>query len=74
MIKTVAGDTVGTKFLRIADVCDETGMRPSTIYAYVAAGKFPKMVKLGPRCSGWFEPEVTAWKAERIAERDQVAT
>jgi len=50
MIKTAAGATVGTappthRFMRLPAVCETTGLKPSTLYAYVAAGKFPKPVK-----------------------------
>lgn len=59
------------RFLRIRAVCDATGLKQSTLYAYVAAGRFPKPIKLGPRCSAWDESEVIAWQAEKIAKRDQ---
>jgi prophage regulatory protein len=78
MIKTAAGATVGTapphsrRFLRIRDVCEATGLRPSTLYAYVAAGKFPKQFRIGPRCAAWDEAEVLAWKAQCLSKREQV--
>lgn len=62
---------VARRFLRIRAVCDATGLKQSTLYAYVAAGRFPKPVKLGPRCSAWDESEVLAWRAEKLAARDQ---
>lgn len=77
MIKTAAGATVGTappaprRFLRIRAVCDMTGLKPSTLYAYVAAGKFPKQFPIGPRCAAWDADEVARWQDQRIAQRDQ---
>ena len=41
----------------------------SSIYALVAAGKFPAPCRLGPRASAWVLAEVEAWAASRIAER-----
>ena len=74
MVKTAAGVTVGTnppgRFLRIREVSNLTGLPVSTIYAFVAAGLFPKQVRIGPRCAAWVEPEVLDWKAEKIAERN----
>jgi prophage regulatory protein len=45
------------------------GLGRSTIYKRIAAGTFPKPVKLGAS-SCWVESEVEAWIQERIAERD----
>jgi len=45
------------------------GLGCTSIYAGIAAGTFPKPVKVGKR-SLWVETEIDAWIAERIAERD----
>lgn len=58
------------RLLRMPQVSERTGQGPSSIYEAIAAGKFPKPVKLGRRTSAWVEAEVDAWIAERIAERD----
>ncbi|WP_345884990.1 helix-turn-helix transcriptional regulator [Shewanella algae] len=42
----------------------------SSIYSYMAAGYFPRSVKLGPRLVAWVEDEIDEWIAERIEERD----
>lgn len=60
-------------FLRIAAVCEATGLSRSTLYERVAAGTFPKQFRISPRCTAWDEAEVLAWQAQRIAERDQAA-
>jgi prophage regulatory protein len=60
------------KFLRLPDVEALIGWRRSHIYAEVAAGRFPRQIKLGPRCVVWSEAEIAQWQAERLAERDAV--
>jgi len=35
----------------------------------MAAGRFPKPVRLSTRCVGWPADEVDAWLRERITER-----
>jgi prophage regulatory protein len=59
-----------TKFLRLPELIARTGMSRSTIYDEMAAGRFPKMVKLAPRAVGLPESEYEAWAAARIAERE----
>lgn len=47
-----------------------TGLKQSRLYELIAAGDFPRPVKLGPRASAWVSTEVQQWIADRIAERD----
>ena len=47
------------------------GMHPSTIYAEIKAGRFPKPVKLG-RSSRWVESEIDAFIEARMHERDRL--
>ena len=54
----------------VKGVRDRVGMHPSTIYAEIKAGRFPRPVKLG-RSSRWLESEIDAYIAERVSERDQ---
>lgn len=56
------------RFLRMSDVMSSTGLRQSTIYDLVAAGRFPKSHKLvdAPTVSIWLETDVEAWKAAQI--------
>lgn len=56
--------------LRRPEVERATGLARSSLYALIAARKFPKPVKLGGKCSGWLEAEIVAWQRERAAERD----
>lgn len=46
------------------------GMHPSTIYAKIKAGTFPKPVKQG-RSSAWLESEIDAYIEGLKAERDR---
>ena len=42
----------------------------STLYERIAAGNFPKPIKLGERAVGWLEGDIADWQAGRIAARD----
>lgn len=39
----------------------------STIYALMAAGKFPRSIPLGERSIGWLESDIQDWIDSRIA-------
>ncbi|MFZ5657833.1 MAG: helix-turn-helix transcriptional regulator [Pseudomonadota bacterium] len=56
--------------LRFPEVHRRTGLSRSEIYRRIGAASFPAPIKLGERASAWAEHEVTAWIAERVAERD----
>jgi prophage regulatory protein len=55
-----------SKFIKIHGVIAICGISRAAIYKGAKAGTFPAPVKLGPRSSGWFLPEVMAWVAGRI--------
>jgi prophage regulatory protein len=55
------------QILRRAEVQARTGLARSSIYAAIAAGSFPRPVKLGARSVGWIDSEVDQWLAERVA-------
>ena len=61
------------KILRRRSVEAMTGLRRSTLYAYIAAGTFPRPVKLGERSVGWVEAEVEEWIAQVVARREAEA-
>jgi prophage regulatory protein len=56
--------------LRRPDVERATGLPRSSLYALIAAKKFPKPIKLGGKSSGWLEAEIIEWQRARAAERD----
>ena len=57
-----------TRFLRLPEVLERTGLSRSTIYVRLAEGSFPRPVPLGARAVGWIEAELDEWVRERIAE------
>lgn len=56
--------------LRRYDVERATGLCRSAIYQLIAAGKFPKPIRLSRQSVGWLETEIADWQTARIAERD----
>jgi prophage regulatory protein len=61
------------RVLRLPAVIEKAGPSRSTIYEGIAAGTFPKPIRLGPKSVGWLESEVDRWIEERVAERDAQA-
>ena len=67
---TTASDTAPPeRLLRIDDVCHQTGLGRSTVYAMVKDGKLPAPVQLHGAAVAWLQTEVQAW----IAGRPRVA-
>jgi prophage regulatory protein len=61
------------KILRRPEVQEASGYKTSQLYAKIAAGEFPKPIKIGERAVGWIESEVAEWQKQRIARRDRRA-
>lgn len=59
------------RFIKLKEVMAKTSIRRSTIYKYMAEGRFPQSVPLGGRSVAWVESEVDEWLLERITERDE---
>lgn len=55
------------RLIRLPAVVSMVGLSRSEIWRRIAAGRFPKPLKLGPNTSAFVEAEVTAWVAEQIA-------
>lgn len=56
------------RILRRKKVEARTGLSRSTLYALIAANKFPKPIQLtGAQSVGWIEAEVDSYLRERIA-------
>jgi excisionase family DNA binding protein len=55
------------RFIKIAEVCELTGVSPSSIKRWVRDPemKFPKPIRLGHRDRAWEEDEVLEWLAQR---------
>ena len=56
---------------RLPRVEEATGLKKSTIYELMRAGKFPKSVRLSARMVAWPETAVLQWVQDRIAEVQQ---
>ena len=52
--------------LRLPQVQARTGLSRSTIYAKIAAQKFPEPINLGARAVGWLSDEIEAWLVARV--------
>lgn len=50
-----------SKFLRINQIVEKTGIAKSTIWLWVSEGKFPKPIKLSPRITVWEEEKIEKW-------------
>ncbi len=55
-----------TRLIRLPEVQHRVGLGRSTIYRWMAEGKFPKPVQLGGYSVAWAEDDVQAWIADRI--------
>ncbi|MGF6665004.1 putative DNA-binding transcriptional regulator AlpA [Paraburkholderia atlantica] len=49
------------QLLRLADVKARTGLSRTTIYRFIADGKFPRNFPIGARAVAWLESDVTQW-------------
>jgi prophage regulatory protein len=57
-----------TRFARMQNVLNITGLGRTSVYRLMKEGKFPKQVELAPNTRAWILDEVEAWCAARIAE------
>ena len=58
------------KFIKLREVMQLTSLGRSTIYKFVAEGRFTKQVPLGANCVAWIEEEVLDWIAAKIEMRN----
>lgn len=54
---------------RLPTVMRRSGLSRSSVYAGIAAGTFPKPIKLSARAVGFLSTEIDAWIASRAAQR-----
>ena len=63
------------RFLRCPEVEHRTGIPKASIYAKIAAGTFPRSIRIGGKSSSrivaWRETEIDAWIRETIAEAER---
>ena len=55
-----------TRLIRLKEVQHRVGLGRSTIYRWMAEGKFPKPVQLGGYSVAWAEDEIENWITERL--------
>ncbi|HCJ6202660.1 helix-turn-helix transcriptional regulator [Escherichia coli] len=64
-------DAVHERFIRLPEVMHLCGLSRSTVYDLISRGTFPKQISLGGKNVAWAQSEITAWMADRIAERNR---
>lgn len=68
-------EQITERILRLKEVKARTGLPDSTVYAWMAEGRFPKAIILGKRAAGWLESEISAWIESRVqASRPECST
>jgi prophage regulatory protein len=59
------------QLLRLPQVMNRVGLRPTRIYELMGDGSFPKPIRLGERAVAWLETEVDTW-IEAQAQKPRV--
>lgn len=54
-----------SRFLRIRDVQQATGLSRTVIYDLVKRGEFPAQKRLSPGTVGWLSSDIEAWIQSR---------
>jgi prophage regulatory protein len=49
------------QLLTLREVCELTKLSRTTVYKFVAAGQFPRHVKVGGKASRWRASELAEW-------------
>lgn len=57
-----------TRLIRLPEVQHRVGLGRSTIYRWMAEGRFPKPVQLGGYAVAWTEHEITEWITGRTGK------
>lgn len=60
------------RVMRLHEVMARTGLGRATVYRLIAAGEFPRQLRLSRAGSGWLSDEVDAWIDARAAARSGV--
>ena len=55
-----------TRLIRLKEVQHRVGLGRSTIYRWMAEGKYPKPVQLGGYAVAWSEDDVDTWISARL--------
>ena len=62
------------RLLRREEVESRVGLKRSSIYREMRAGRFPLPIKVGPRAVRWPAREIEAWLASRPRASGEAAT
>ena len=54
------------RIYRIKEVCEITGLSPSSIYKQVRLNLFPRGIKLTSRSTGWPSDAINSWVNSKI--------
>lgn len=54
-----------TRIYRMRDVCESSGLSRSSIYRLIAAGEFPKPIRIGIHAVGWVSDDLDTWLSSR---------
>lgn len=60
-----------SRLIRMPEVQHRVGLGRSTIYRWMAEGRFPKPVQLGGYTVAWPEHEIADWITTRMGKRDR---
>ena len=60
-----------SRLIRLPEVKHRVGLGRSTIYRWMAEGRFPKPVRLGGYAVAWPEQEIAEWIAGRMGNRER---
>ena len=55
------------RIYRIKEVCEITGLSPSSIYKQVRLNLFPRGIKLTSRSTGWPSDAIDSWVNSKIS-------
>ena len=69
----VPGSPIEEVLLRIHQVVTVTGLSRSSLYSFVAMGRFPALVRIGRRAVAWKNSQVQAWIAALTAPPSDAA-
>ncbi len=50
-----------SRLIRLKEVIRMTGLSRSSIYAYIARGKFPAQIRISERCVAWSLNDLELW-------------
>ncbi len=53
------------RFMRLPEVKESCGLSSSTIYRHIAAGTFPRPVRITEGAVAWYESEIVTWQQSR---------